>query len=399
MTLLVRRSTARRKSTSTPNSTASSSAISGSSVAAMLLIVPSSSSLPRIVRAGTPMASEKLRTVQGSSTTRCSCAGRPCWCRCRLMCVRLRSERRGDRPRRPAFRPPRAGGRLLAFELPLLAAAQGRGGSAFLLVFAGGDAPPRRGRSRPRAAPAGAGGPVRGGRCLAAGLGGLGGVRFCSCLRRCSDSGLVPALLARMASAGSLMSGFCGAGSAGFGRAAAGRWRQRGQLDRRPLLSLVALSRGLCASVLPFSSRRLPAAVGQCRWPTIGRESTLRRQRGYRCCRRRGCRRRVDAACSLSRRPLGLVRKDGNLAGSRACRSRCSPRGGTPACRPLSSAPEAATAAAAAVPPCRWSMNAVTATISSSVRLASAEPFPVTPALVQMSTSTLLSSFSSFANA
>ena len=44
-------------------------------------------------------------------------------------------------------------------------------------------------------------------------------------------------------------------------------------------------------------------------------------------------------------------------------------------------------------------MNAVTVAISSSVRLASAEPFPVTPAFVQMSTSTLLSSFSCFANA
>ena len=41
----------------------------------------------------------------------------------------------------------------------------------------------------------------------------------------------------------------------------------------------------------------------------------------------------------------------------------------------------------------------MTFAISSSVRLASAEPFPVTPALVQMSTSTLLSSFNCFANA
>ena len=51
---------------------------------------------------------------------------------------------------------------------------------------------------------------------------------------------------------------------------------------------------------------------------------------------------------------------------------------------------------AAALPPF---MKAVTFAISSSVRLASAEPFPVTPAFVQMSTSTLLSSFSCFANA
>jgi len=42
-------------------------------------------------------------------------------------------------------------------------------------------------------------------------------LRFCSCLRRCSERGLLPALDARIASAGSLMSGFCGAGSWGLG--------------------------------------------------------------------------------------------------------------------------------------------------------------------------------------
>ena len=36
-------------------------------------------------------------------------------------------------------------------------------------------------------------------------------------LRKCSESGFVPALLARIASRGSLISGFCGAGSADFG--------------------------------------------------------------------------------------------------------------------------------------------------------------------------------------
>ena len=61
--------TSRWKSTSTPNSTARSSAISGSRLAAMLLIVPMASSFARMVRAGTPIASEKVRMVQGRSTT------------------------------------------------------------------------------------------------------------------------------------------------------------------------------------------------------------------------------------------------------------------------------------------------------------------------------------------
>ena len=80
----------------------------------------------------------------------------------------------------------------------------------------------RRGRSRPPG--------HRGHRCRRRGSGGAGSragpflaaslVRsfFSSCLRRCSESGLLPALLARMASGGSLMSGFCGAGSFDFGR-------------------------------------------------------------------------------------------------------------------------------------------------------------------------------------
>ncbi len=55
----------------------------------------------------------------------------------------------------------------------------------------------------------------------------------------------------------------------------------------------------------------------------------------------------------------------------------------------------AAAAADFAAPPAKC---AFTRSTSSSVRLAKAEPLPVTPALVQISTSTLLSSFSSFAN-
>ena len=53
-----------------------------SRLAAMLLMVPIAISLPRMVWAGTPMASEKLRTVQGSSTTTCPCAARRCSRRC-----------------------------------------------------------------------------------------------------------------------------------------------------------------------------------------------------------------------------------------------------------------------------------------------------------------------------
>ena len=52
--------------------------------------------------------------------------------------------------------------------------------------------------------------------------------------------------------------------------------------------------------------------------------------------------------------------------------------------------------ALAVPPPLR---NCLTLSTSSSVRLASADPLPGTPAFVQMSTSSLLSSFSSFANA
>ena len=47
-------------------------------------------------------------------------------------------------------------------------------------------------------------------------------------------------------------------------------------------------------------------------------------------------------------------------------------------------------------PPLR---NCLTRSASSSVRLASADPLPVTPALVQISTKSLLSSLSSFASA
>ena len=55
----------------------------------------------------------------------------------------------------------------------------------------------------------------------------------------------------------------------------------------------------------------------------------------------------------------------------------------------------AAGLALAVPPPCK---NCLTFVTSSSVKLASADPLPGTPAFVQMSTSSLLSTFSSFAN-
>ncbi len=204
----------------------------------MLLIVPSSSSLARMSRAGTPMASEKLRTVQGSTTITFSRRGAAVLAPVRRMCVRLRTA--GVAALFLVLRlPPPDGGGLLAFQLPLLAAAEGDG-ALFVLRR-----PPRDGRR-------GAGAPVRqpaARRAAAAVFSGGGSLRgevlaasaasrFCSCLRMCSESGFVPALPARMASSGSLMSGFCGAGSAAFGRCGRPRrGRQGGQLDRRPLLS------------------------------------------------------------------------------------------------------------------------------------------------------------------
>ena len=57
-----------------------------------------------------------------------------------------------------------------------------------------------------------------------------------------------------------------------------------------------------------------------------------------------------------------------------------------------------AAGAAAALAPWPAAKNALTRSTSSSVKLANAEPLPVTPAFVQMSTRILLSIFSSLAN-
>ena len=56
----------------------------------MLVIVPISSNLARIVRAGTPMASENVRTVQGNCTTTLSFRGAAVLVPVRLMRVFLR---------------------------------------------------------------------------------------------------------------------------------------------------------------------------------------------------------------------------------------------------------------------------------------------------------------------
>ena len=233
------RETSRRNSTSTPNSTASSSAVSASTLAAMLLTMPRASSLPRMALAGTPMAFGEDPDGAGQRRRRlCPCAARRCWRRCGgcgcvagarrqwRSCPRLRRRRGACRATRFRFncrcsRPP-----------SVLA------GSSF--SSSRGGAAPRRGRSRP---PAGvsAGGK---GAFPSPGVGFRGPARlaaasslafFSSCLRRCSESGLLPLRVARMASAGSLMSGFCGGRFLGF------RLRRRldgggdgGQLHGRP---------------------------------------------------------------------------------------------------------------------------------------------------------------------
>ncbi len=214
-----------------PSSVASNSAVSSSSAAAMLLTTPRASSLPRIVRAGTPTASEKVRTVHGRLTTTLPLRGAAVLAPVRRMWVR----RTVDGPlaavaglsssspptRRLAVaarfrfncrcsRPPIV---LTPAPSPSSTAAGGR---------AAGTA--RRGRSLPPdRSGGGAGGtwasPLRGGPRLAARSSRL---FRSSCFRICSERGFVPALLARIASRGSLMSGFCGAGSLAFGLGVAG---------------------------------------------------------------------------------------------------------------------------------------------------------------------------------
>ena len=213
----------------------------GSKVAAILLIAPSSSSLPRMVRAGTPTASEKLLTVHGNSSVTFSRRGAAVLAPVRRMCVRLRSD--GAPPSSPSssgFRPPGGGG-FLAFQLPLLAAAERGRRALFLFSTAAG----RAAAAGPIAARQAAQCPLPAGAGAAAGevLSPCAASRRCSCLRSCSASGLVPALLARMASAGSFRSGFCGAGSGRFGPRQPAAGRQRRQLDRRSSAFLASIGR------------------------------------------------------------------------------------------------------------------------------------------------------------
>ena len=112
--------------------------------------------------------------------------------------------------------------------------------------------PPRRGRSRPLPA----GGwptasfprPASGGFLAApARLAAASSLAFfSSCLRRCSESGLLPARPVVMASVGSLISGFCGVGSAGLARAGGCKAEGTG----------ANLSAGDCLSRFQVNSRR-----------------------------------------------------------------------------------------------------------------------------------------------
>ena len=191
----------------------------------MLLTTPMPSSFARMAPAGTPRASENVRTVQGSVDHDFALARRG---RVGAGAADVRGSPAGGRRRGRLFLfaggSPRAG-HPLPLELPLLAAAQGLGGfflSLSSFTAAGAAAarsfpPARQGRSGSgkmtfSVAP----GRSRGDARLAAAS---SLAFFSSCLRRCSESGLLPARVARMASGGSLMSGFCGTGSLDFGLA------------------------------------------------------------------------------------------------------------------------------------------------------------------------------------
>ena len=219
------------------------------------------------------------------------------------MCVRRRSGGRRRRLLRLRGLRRRDRGRLLAFQLPLLAAAQGR-------------RRPLRPSRRPRAPRAATARPLAAAGAAIAGGGDFARRRLAraapswplrrpfvsaSCLRRCSESGFVPALPARIASCGSLMSGFCGAGSADFAAPAA-----RDDVGSGASLMAgprsVALSRSF-RSLSPRSSRaarRRLAGIG--RRDFSARLRLGRRSRGAsRLGRRRGFRRRIGGGCR--RRP------------------------------------------------------------------------------------------------
>ena len=198
------------------------------------------------------------------------------------------SPRRGDgRFLFAVFRlaPPDGGG-LLAFELPLLAAAEGDG--AFFFVhsaarrtaaaagtLAAGSRRTRRARRQPSA-----GGTLCGARSWRPRPRSVS-ARACGCARKAA---CVPALPARMASRGSLMSGFCGAGSADFDRGGRFDGGQRRQLDRRAAFSFLGLLL-LAALIRSFSFSLLfslgPSRVRSLASPLPFRLSLFRSRRRF----------------------------------------------------------------------------------------------------------------------
>ena len=169
---------------------------------------PWPSSLARMVRAGTPIASEKVRTVQGRSTTTLPLRGAAVLAPVRRMCVR-RAAARAAPERRLFFAGRRwTRGRPLPLQLPLLASAQRRGGPFPSSSATGGDARRRGAAARGRTARPSGGRRGFRSRRAAAGFArrpflaaASSFAFFSSCLRRCSESGLLPARVARIASA------------------------------------------------------------------------------------------------------------------------------------------------------------------------------------------------------
>ena len=225
--------------------------------------------------------------------------------------------------------------------------------------------------------------------------------------RRWAASGLLPCLPAPSTSAGSRRSGFCAGGSsaAGLPSGLAASWasarasrrggRVRRRRCRRPSCGRTALilgaDHGHFAADAPgpmYFSRPIAPASGPGRRAVSTATAvsaavdvaasgvSTRRARFF---ERLGRRFGADGAARLRRdddRHLARARRLGW-----ALRRRRRGFRSASACR------------------CRRLKNCLTFSASSSVRLASADPLPGTPAFVQMSTSSLLSSFSSFANA
>ena len=209
------------------------------------------------------MASEKLRTVQGNWTDTFSRRGAAVFAPVRRMWMRFRAA--GS----PVDSSSSSGLRRLTLAAflrfscrcsrpPSVVTAP----SSSFSTTAG--RPPRRGRSRPAASGTPMGGPFSAGDSLRGEvLAASAASRFCSCLRRCSERGLVPAWLARIASRGSRMSGFCGAGSAFFDRGICFDVGGKGANLIAGALSLSSFSLSLSFS-LTFSAGTVGPAAGLC---------------------------------------------------------------------------------------------------------------------------------------